>query len=91
MEEAHVDAVMILGEIFRHTGDYDFTTHNTTHRLQKLVPTMISHRLCPPPEEIYSLHRKLSGIFMLCVKLKVAIPARDIFLRLYDKYRTGEM
>lgn len=61
MQDAHVDAVMILGEILRKEG-FDFSKQNTVHRIQALVPTMIHHRLCPPPEEVYSLHRKLSGI-----------------------------
>ncbi|XP_001354442.1 atypical kinase COQ8B, mitochondrial [Drosophila pseudoobscura] len=71
MEQAHVDAVMILGEIFRYDGDFDFGKQNTTERLAALVPTMVAHRLCPPPEEIYSIHRKLSGIFLLCARLNV--------------------
>ncbi|KAH8293335.1 hypothetical protein KR018_005463 [Drosophila ironensis] len=71
MEQAHVDAVMILGEIFRYDGEFDFGKQNTTERLAALVPTMVAHRLCPPPEEIYSIHRKLSGIFLLCARLRV--------------------
>ncbi|GLH10379.1 Putative aarf domain-containing protein kinase 4 [Gryllus bimaculatus] len=70
MEEAHVDAVMILGEVFRSQTPFDFGAQNTTREIQQLVPTMIKHRLCPPPEEIYSLHRKLSGVFLLCSKLQ---------------------
>lgn len=62
MKEAHVDAVMILGEILCKEG-FDFGVQNTISRIQTLVPTIIHHRLCPPPEEVYSLHRKLSGWF----------------------------
>lgn len=71
MDEAHVDAVMILGEIFRYDGEFDFGSQNTTQRIATLVPTMVAHRLCPPPEEIYSIHRKLSGVFLLCSRLNV--------------------
>lgn len=60
MEEAHVDATMHLGEIYRQE-EFDFANQQTTKEIQELVPTMLAHRLCPPPEEIYSLHRKLSG------------------------------
>ncbi|XP_044749020.1 atypical kinase COQ8B, mitochondrial [Coccinella septempunctata] len=86
MVEAHVDAVMILGEIFQSDEPYDFANQNMTERIQHLVPTMLTHRLCPPPEEIYSLHRKLSGVFLLCSKLKVPLSCRKMFLDLYNEY-----
>ncbi|KAF5302370.1 hypothetical protein FQA39_LY10409 [Lamprigera yunnana] len=87
MEDAHVEAVMILGEVFRHDGEYNFTSRDTIVRIQNLVPTMLSHRLCPPPDEIYSLHRKLSGIYLLCAKLNAPISARPEFLKLYNSYK----
>ncbi|KAK9883591.1 hypothetical protein WA026_001767 [Henosepilachna vigintioctopunctata] len=86
MIEAHVDAVMILGEIFQCEEPYDFGKQNLTNKIQNLVPTMLNHRLCPPPEEIYSIHRKLSGIFLLCSKFKVPISCRKLFLELYNEY-----
>ncbi|KAJ3657777.1 hypothetical protein Zmor_009559 [Zophobas morio] len=86
MEDAHVDAVMILGEVFRSHEAYNFSGQDMTARIQNLVPTMVTHRLCPPPEEVYSLHRKLSGIFLLCSKLKTSVSCRDKFLTLYSKY-----
>lgn len=79
MEEAHVNAVMILGEMFRFNGEFDFGQQNTTKRIASLVPTMIAHRLCPPPEEIYSIHRKLSGVFLLCSRLNIKMDCRPIF------------
>lgn len=79
MEEAHVNAVMILGEMFRYNGEFDFGKQSTTQRIASLVPTMIAHRLCPPPEEIYSIHRKLSGVFLLCARLNIKIDCRPIF------------
>ncbi|XP_059223569.1 atypical kinase COQ8B, mitochondrial [Stomoxys calcitrans] len=79
MEEAHIDAVMILGEMFRYEGDFDFGRQNTTERIAHLVPTMVAHRLCPPPEEIYSIHRKLSGIFLLCSRLNIKLKCRPLF------------
>ncbi|XP_014091468.2 atypical kinase COQ8B, mitochondrial [Bactrocera oleae] len=79
MEEAHVDAVMILGEMFCFDGEFDFGKQNTTERIAHLVPTMVAHRLCPPPEEIYSIHRKLSGIFLLCARLNVRLNCRPYY------------
>lgn len=88
MEDAHVDGVLILGEVFsKKTGAFDFGGQNTTRRIQKLVPTIVHHRLCPPPEEIYSLHRKLSGVFLLCAKLNVKIDCRDMFEEVYGRYK----
>ncbi|XP_076627636.1 ubiquinone biosynthesis protein COQ8, mitochondrial [Colletes latitarsis] len=90
MEEAHVDAVMVLGQVFDKNHEYyDFGGQNVTKRMQSLVPTILDNRLCPPPEEIYSLHRKLSGIFLLCAKLKVKINCRDMFREIYTNYKFG--
>ncbi|KAL0132178.1 hypothetical protein PUN28_000152 [Cardiocondyla obscurior] len=88
MEDAHVDAVMILGQVFNNKHEYyDFGGQDVTKRIQALVPTIINHRLCPPPEEIYSLHRKLSGIFLLCAKLRAKINCRDMFREIYASYK----
>ncbi|XP_047524172.1 atypical kinase COQ8B, mitochondrial [Pieris napi] len=92
MEETHVDTVMIMGEIFTtaSTDGFDFGSQNTTKRIQSLVPTILTHRLCPPPEEIYSLHRKLSGVFLLCSKLKVKMNCRDMFQDIYRQYKNND-
>lgn len=91
MEETHVDTVMIMGEVFTSGSDaFDFGTQQTTRRIQALVPTILSHRLCPPPEEIYSLHRKLSGVFLLCSKLKVKMNCRDMFQEIYTQYKSND-
>ncbi|XP_075990780.1 ubiquinone biosynthesis protein COQ8, mitochondrial isoform X2 [Anticarsia gemmatalis] len=90
MEETHVDTVMIMGEVFTSgSGEFDFGTQQTTRRIQALVPTILTHRLCPPPEEIYSLHRKLSGVFLLCSKLKVKMNCRTMFQEIYDQYKAN--
>ncbi|XP_055854245.1 atypical kinase COQ8B, mitochondrial isoform X2 [Episyrphus balteatus] len=84
MDEAHVDAVMILGEIFRYDGEFDFGSQNTTQRIATLVPTMVAHRLCPPPEEIYSIHRKLSGVFLLCSRLNVKMNCKPFYKEIIE-------
>jgi len=89
MQEAHVDAVMILGEAFRCNGPFDFGAQDTTRRIQSLIPVMVSQRLSPPPEESYSLHRKMSGAFLLCAKLGAKVECRshfdDIVLRYHNE------
>lgn len=89
MEDAHCNAVLILAEVFSSDTAFDFGRQDTTLRIQKLIPTIVAERLCPPPEEIYSLHRKLSGVFLLCAKLKVKITCRDMFLEVYKKYKAS--
>lgn len=32
----------------------------------------------PPPEEVYTLHRKLAGAYMLCIKLGAVVRCRDM-------------
>uniref|UniRef100_A0A0A9WTR4 Chaperone activity of bc1 complex-like, mitochondrial n=1 Tax=Lygus hesperus TaxID=30085 RepID=A0A0A9WTR4_LYGHE len=92
MEEAHIDTVMILGEVFSEkAGVFDFGRQNTVRRVTHHVPTMLNQRLCPPPEEIYSIHRKISGVFLLCSKLKVQIPCRPMFMDIYNNYKFGEV
>lgn len=86
MEKAHIDAVMILGEAFATEAPFDFGRQNTAARIQELVPVMLKHRLTPPPEESYSLHRKMSGCFLLCAKLRASIPCKQMFDDVWTKY-----
>ena len=84
--EAHVEAVMILGEAFASLEPFDFGIQSTTQRIQNLIPVMLRHRLTPPPEETYSLHRKMAGSFLICSKLNARIACRDMFLDVYNDY-----
>ena len=87
MITAHADAVMILGEPFGSLADFDFGTQDTTARIQSLIPIMLRHRLTPPPEESYSLHRKISGAFLLCSRLRAIIPCKELFDDIWANYK----
>lgn len=81
MLNAHIDSVMTLAEPFMKSAPdvYDFRDQTITDRVRSLIPIMIRERLAPPPEETYSLHRKLSGAFLLCAQLGSRVSGREMF------------
>lgn len=90
MIEAHVQAAFIVGMPFAKPGGYDFRANNITRSISNLGATMLKHRLTPPPEEAYSLHRKLSGAFLACIKLGAVVPCRELLLQIYEHYQFGD-
>lgn len=87
MLDAHVQAGFIVGLPFAEPGGYAFRTNNITSSVSNLGATMLKHRLTPPPDEAYSLHRKLSGAFLACIKLGATVRCRDLLLQVYEKYQ----
>ena len=89
MEDAHCDAVQILGEAYSQKV-FDFGSQDTTARIHNLIPVMVKHRLTPPPEETYSLHRKMSGTFLLCAKLRGRVACSELFHEIWENYKYGD-
>lgn len=81
MLDAHVASVLTLAEPFLESAPevYDFRDQTITERVKEQIPVMIRERLAPPPEETYSLHRKLSGAFLLCARLGSRVRCREMF------------
>ena len=92
MCDAHIDSVLTLAEPFGNSAPevYDFKDQTITDRVRALIPIMVRERLAPPPEETYSLHRKLSGAFLLCAKLGSQVPCRELFRNAMDKWRESK-
>jgi len=86
MLDAHTQSGFIVGEPFGAPGVYDFGGNNSlTQRVSQLGTVMLRHRQTPPPEEAYSLHRKLSGAFLACIKLRARVRCRELFEETYAR------
>lgn len=87
MLDAHVSSVLTLAEPFNESSPevYDFRDQTITDRVRGLIPVMVRERLAPPPEETYSLHRKLSGAFLLCARLGSRVRCRELFVNAIAK------
>eukprot|EP01017_Pseudomicrothorax_dubius_P009290 TRINITY_DN13128_c0_g1_i1.p1 TRINITY_DN13128_c0_g1~~TRINITY_DN13128_c0_g1_i1.p1 ORF type:complete len:348 (-),score=49.25 TRINITY_DN13128_c0_g1_i1:110-1153(-) len=86
MTNTHVDSIMIVAEPFAHPGLFDFGSQTMTNRIYKAIPIMLRNRLRPPPPEIYSLHRKLSGAYLMAMKLRSRIDCNLIFSAIENQY-----
>lgn len=85
MMEAHVEAGLAVGQPFATEGSYDFSNSNIAAQVGQQGETFMNDRLTPPPQEVYSLHRKLSGAFLMCMKLGADIHCRDILEQVHDE------
>jgi aarF domain-containing kinase len=88
MANAHIDSVLTLAEPFTENAPevYDFKDQSITDRVRSLIPLMLKERLAPPPEETYSLHRKLSGAFLLCARLGSRVRCKEMFANSMNHY-----
>jgi len=78
MLEAHKMSGFTMGDPFVSADTYDFGGSGITGRMSEHGSAFLQHRLTPPPEEVYTLHRKLVGAYNLCIKLGAKIKCRDL-------------
>jgi aarF domain-containing kinase len=88
METAHINSLLTLAEPFHPSAPdvYDFRYQTITQRVKDQIPTMLKHRLTPPPDETYSMHRKLAGAFLLCSKLGAKVECKKMFREITARY-----
>jgi len=89
MKEAHIQSLFALAEPFADSSPniYDFGQQDVTVRVKNSIPTMLKYRLTPPPDESYSLHRKLSGAFLLCTRLGSKVECKRLFEEVKKRYK----
>lgn len=79
MLHAHKMSGFTLGEPFASNEEaFDFERSRISTRMGEHTSVFLKHRLTPPPEEVYTLHRKLAGAYMLCIKLGAVVKCRDM-------------
>jgi aarF domain-containing kinase len=78
MLRAHKMSGFTVGEPFWSDEPFDFRESKISTRMGEHTAVFLQHRLTAPPEEVYTLHRKLAGAYMLCIKLGAVISSRDM-------------
>ena len=85
-KDSHNLAIHAIAAPFNSTGKFDFGNTEMTKTIYQLIPLMLRHRLKSPPSEIYTLHRKLSGVYLMCIHLKAQVDVKAHFEQIYEKY-----
>lgn len=89
MVDAHIDSGLVVGEPFVSHQPFDFKHSGITSRVTKYGSIFAEHRLTPPPNEVYSLHRKLAGAFLICIRMGAVMPCRDMLEETYYNHKWG--
>jgi len=84
MVRAHVDSGLVIGEPFASHSPYNFREARVTSRVSEHTATFAKQRLTPPPDEVFSLHRKLAGAYLLCIRMGADFPCRDLLENTLD-------
>lgn len=71
--ENHCASLEAVAEPFGYKEPFDFGQQRMTETVYQNMPKMMKNRLKSPPKEVYSLHRKLSGAYLICIQLRAQI------------------
>ncbi|GAA5966219.1 hypothetical protein JCM3765_006092 [Sporobolomyces pararoseus] len=89
MISAHLTSLFALAMPFRTSSPDPFPFGRLgpeiTRTVRNQIPVMLKHRLSPPPEETYSLNRKLSGAFLLCERMESRVQAASMYRGLVER------
>jgi len=89
MLNAHVESGLVVGEPFLTNEPFDFHGSGITQRVSQYGEVFAHERLTPPPTEVYSLHRKLAGAFLICIRMGAKMKCRDLLEDVYSKHQFG--
>lgn len=80
MLDAHLESILNIARPFWFDGPdvFDFSNQQISREVQKKISIIFEERLVPPPPDTYSLHRKLTGIFLLCSKFRSKVPCKSL-------------
>ena len=78
MKRAHLLSGFTVGEPFQQSDPFDFKASRISTRMGEHTAVFLRHRLTAPPTEVYTLHRKLAGAYMLCIQLGAVVSSRDL-------------
>ena len=90
MLRAHKLSGFTVGEPFWEDKPFDFRGSNISERMGEHTSVFLKHRLTPPPEEVYTLHRKLAGAYMLCIKLGAVVRSRHMLESIVANHQFDE-
>jgi aarF domain-containing kinase len=91
MLRAHKFSGFTVGEPFWKDEPFDFRASRISERMGEHTSVFLQHRLTAPPEEVYTLHRKLAGTYMLCIKLGAIIESpRTMLESVVESHEFGD-
>ncbi|KAH8583303.1 ABC1 like kinase [Cryptosporidium sp. chipmunk genotype I] len=85
----HCNAIKMVSEVFKYSScPFDFSKSKIVENISKIIPNILLERETAPFSDIYSLHRRIAGFFIICSRLGAAIGSHKIFNQVLEKYNT---